>query len=169
MTTRGRLQPLLLSIAAVCAVQIGAPCGPGPQPSAPCTLRFDEPVIIPLGGGLYEVHADVLVDTGEEVQAYDLTISWDPTALDLTNLSPHPEFDDDSQFALPVTTLAGPGSTTPVVDLRHGPSATGTTRVASIVFIAPEGLPGWISVSGTVAGPDGSLIDMTPSDPVNVP
>ena len=132
-------------------------------------VRIDQPTIIPIGGSLYEVHADVLVDTAEEFQAYDLTISWDPTALSLSSLSPHAEFDDDSQFALPVTTLAGLGSTTPVVDLRHGPSATGTTRVASVVFIAPAGLPGWISVSGTVSAPDGTLIEIGPSDPVNVP
>jgi hypothetical protein len=41
--------------------------------------------------------------------------------------------------------------------------------VASFVFNAPEGLPGWISVNGTVAAPDGTLIDMTQSSRVNVP
>ena len=56
-----------------------------------------------------------------------------------------------------------------VLDVRHGASVTGPTRVATLLFSAPLGLPGSLSVTGTVAAPDGSLIPMAPSDPVATP
>ena len=168
MTTH-RLRPWLPSLVALSAMQLGAPCGTPPPPSTPNMIRIETTEIVPITENYYVGFADVVIQTDEEFQAFDLTISWDPATLLFTNVSPHADFDDDSKFALPVGFFAATGSTTPVVDLRHGPSVTGTTRVASMVFIAPQGLPGWISVSGTVAAPDGTLIDVTQSNPVNVP
>jgi hypothetical protein len=169
MSTRNlRVSVLLLAAASI--VLLAPQCGdPPPPPPTPCTIRFETPTIVPITPSYYVGWADVLIETEEEIQAYDMTISWDSPALNVTQLSPHAEFDDDSKFSMAVNFNQGTGTTSPVVDIRHGSSVTGTTRVASIVFAAYQGLPGSLSVTGTVARPDGSLIEITASEPVTTP
>jgi hypothetical protein len=162
---RGRLGRLaLLALVALAASQVGAPCQPGGA-----TVAIGNVVIMPVSETYYVGVAEIAVATNKEFQAVEFTLGWDAASLVVTQLTPAPDFDDDGAFSLPATFDLASGTTSAVVDVRHGPSVTGPTRVASVVFMAPQGLPGSLWVSGKIAAPDGSLLPMAPSDPVATP
>jgi hypothetical protein len=161
---RRRLWPFAL--VALAATQVGAPC----QPPPPVTIRIANLVIVPVTESYYVGTADVEVQVDQAFQAFDFELGWDSSALVPTQLAPHPEFDDDGAFSLPVSFALAEGKTSAVVDVRHGPPApTGTTRVASVTFMAPQGLPGSLWVTGSVAAPDGSLLPISSSAAVATP
>lgn len=171
--SRRHRAPWLILIAAASAIHLGAPCtapppDPDPEP-VPCTIRIEALTTVPVTETYYVGWADIVIETDKEFQAYDFTLSWDNSALVLTSVSPDPAFDDDGKFSRPVSFQQASGTTSPVLDVRHGPSVTGTTRVATVVFTAPLGLAGSLSVSGAVAAPDGTLLEVAPSDPVTTP
>jgi hypothetical protein len=106
---------------------------------------------------------EVVVEThgGAAVQAWELAVRGAfPVVLPIS-ATPHPEFDDDG--ALFVTTrLDLEGATlSRIVDLRHGPAATGRFHAVTLHLFA--GAPGQttLRVSGEgLAGPDGSPLDV---------
>jgi len=157
----------LIAACALSLAQLGAPCGPPPAP--PSSIRIDPPTVTVVSPTHYFGTADIVIETGSSYQAYELTLSWDTSALVVTQIDPHPDFDDDGHFALPVSLQPGAGTTTVVVDLRHGAPVVGAQRVASIAFTSPSGLAGTLSVSGTVAAPDGSIVSTGTSASVSVP
>lgn len=155
-------------VPAMLATQLGAPCQP--QPQVPTnTLRFSDPEIVFVGQNYYSGSADILVDLTELVQAVDLKITWDPATLSVVQISPHAEFDDDGQLALPVEFDAQAGTATRIVDFRHGVAAQGLIRVATVYFEAPNGTPATLSVSGEVADPTGALSSFALGTPLSIP
>ena len=91
---------------------------------------------------------EIAVSTTAAVQAYDLSVSWDPAYVQPTSVTPHADFDDDGLFFVPAAW--GASSIEGIVDLRHGGTGrSGDFRVATIEFVSLS-LPGntTVQVSG---------------------
>ena len=168
MSRTPSLRSLLWALAGLAALHLGPQCGEMPPAEPMADLRFDTVSVANLGGGGYIAWMDVLVDTPEEFQAWEMTLTWDADTLDLNDATAHTEFDDDGRLAVEAT--AANESAGPFADLRHGPPpGPGLTRVATLLFRSSDGAPATITVSGKVARPDGSVMDMAPVTPVTVP
>jgi hypothetical protein len=154
-------------LAAVAALHLGPQCGDPPPLDTPCRVRFDTVSVDELGGGAYAVSVDVLVESQEEFQSWEMSLSWDSDALILTQTDAHADFDDDGGLAL--SPSAGIASAGPFVDFRHGSPAVGNVRVATLGFVSAAGDPATISLSARAARPDGTLLEMAASDSISVP
>jgi hypothetical protein len=114
---------------------------------------------------------DVLVTSLTPIQAFDLSLQWDPEMLFPTDVAPHPEFDDDGAFFISPRFDFVAGKLDRVVDLRHGGEGTeGRFKIATIQFLSldnagstPIGL-----TSGGLAAPDGSQPSVTNIMPVTI-
>jgi len=133
------------------------------------TIRLDPPSVVVVSASYYTGSADIVVDTTLPVQAVDLQLSWDASALTIVDIVAHPDFDDDGQLALPVQIDAQSGVATSIVDLRHGAAAIGPVKVATVFFEAPTGAPGTLSVDGQAADPTGTLCTTSPGPAISTP
>ncbi len=108
-------------------------------------------------GGFFTV--DLVVDADSwQVQAWDFEVQFDPTQVVATGaVDPHPNFDDDGSLLVTPALDLGQGTLGPVVDLRHGPPATGRFVAATIHFQAVAGAgTSWVTVAGDAATPNGT-------------
>jgi hypothetical protein len=145
-TERARLLVLLLCATSLLASKCGGPSTSVVLATETTTIGTGETFTV-----------EIAVSTSTNVQAYDLSVSWDPAYVQPTSLSPHAEFDDDGLFFVPA--VWGTGSIEGIVDLRHGGSGkTGTFRIATLEFVSLS-QPGStaIEVAGDgVARPNGA-------------
>lgn len=111
MTKPGQLRALWAA-AAIGAMHLGPLCGSMPPP-AMSQIRFDIVSVVNVVGGAYIAWADVLVDSEEELQSWEMTLSWDSASLVSTQADAHAELDDDGK--LPVA--ASPGSGTAAISV----------------------------------------------------
>jgi hypothetical protein len=156
-----------MTLASLALTQLAPNCDLAAPPEAASTIRFDMVSVLKVSETRYVAWVDVLVDTEETFQAYEMTLSWDPDSLMTPSVTAYGDFDDDGRFSLAPT--VGSGGTSTFVDLRHGGPKAGLTRVAKLFIESPNGEPATISVTGHVARPDGSLIPLSASEPVAIP
>jgi len=154
-------------VAALAPLHLGPQCGDPPPVEIGSQVRFDTVSVDDLGGGAYAAWMDVVVESQEDFQSWEMTLSWDSGALVLTQADPHPDFDDDEHLALGAS--SGSAGAGPFVDFRHGTPAVGAIHVATVFFESSDGAPATLSVTGRAARPDGSLIPMAASEPVSLP
>ena len=149
------MRRLLLVIAAL--FLIAPHCGP--LPSTGALFYLDPHTLSVADGQLFSV--DVVIQTGAltSVQAWELAISGTPLVAIPVSAEVHAEFDDDGQlFVTPEPDLTA-GTLKRVVDLRHGASASGSFRVATIHGVASgPGVATLTITGGGLARPDGSEI-----------
>jgi hypothetical protein len=154
-------------VAALATLHLGPQCGDPVPIETANQVRFDTVSVDDLGGGAWAAWMDVVVESQEDFQSWEMTLSWDSGTLVLTQADPHPDFDDDGHLALEAS--SSPAGAGPFVDLRHGTPALGTVHVATLFFQSSDGAPTTLRVTGRAARPDGSLIPMSASAPVSLP
>lgn len=155
-----------MAVALLAVSQLASTCGGGSSEiSPPATLSLQADTTEISSDDPF-VRVDLLVNSvdSDAVQAFDLTLRWNPAVVEVIATETTPEFDDDGVFfgspALPELD-GSTGTLSRIVDLRHGASTvSGNIPVAAVWFQMVGTGTSPMMIFGDVAAPDGTRFEI---------